>query len=75
MIGTLSPTGYTAGPEMVSAIGPLLAAVLSAAPQDLRDRLGDLASGDAWIYDDWDAARKLAAREGRPVFAVFRCVP
>ena len=49
--------------------------LLLAAGQDLRDRLGDLAPGDEWIYDDWGAARKLAARDGRPLFAVFRCVP
>ena len=41
----------------------------------LQETLRDFRVGDSWIYDDWDAARKLAARVGKPVFAVFRCVP
>ncbi len=41
----------------------------------LQQTLRDIRLGDSWIYDDWDAARKLAAREGKPIFAVFRCVP
>lgn len=41
----------------------------------LRETLRDFRIDDSWIYDDWDAARELAAREGKPIFAVFRCVP
>ena len=44
-------------------------------PNILQQSLRDFRLGDSWIYDDWDAARKLAAREGKPIFAVFRCVP
>ncbi len=41
----------------------------------LQQTLRDFRLGESWIYDDWDAARKLAVREGKPIFAVFRCVP
>ena len=41
----------------------------------LQETLRDFRVGDSWIYDDWDAARKLATREEKPIFAVFRCVP
>ncbi len=41
----------------------------------LQQTLRDFRLGDSWIYDDWDAARKLAVREEKPIFAVFRCVP
>ena len=41
----------------------------------LQDTLRDFRLGDAWIYDDWDAARALAEKNGKPIFAVFRCVP
>lgn len=41
----------------------------------LQETLRDFRLGDSWIYDDWDAARTLAAKQGKPIFAVFRCVP
>ncbi len=44
-------------------------------PNILQQTLRDFRLGDSWIYDDWDAARKLAVREEKPIFAVFRCVP
>lgn len=47
----------------------------STAQNILQDTLRDFRVGESWIYDDWDAARKLAARERKPIFAVFRCVP
>ena len=52
---------------------------MSAAPRpeepDLRRILGDDAVASRWIYDDWEAAREEAERLGKPVFALFRCVP
>ena len=47
----------------------------SPAQNILQQSLRDFRVGQFWIYDDWDAARKLAAAEGKPIFAVFRCVP
>jgi hypothetical protein len=43
--------------------------------QPLQDDLGDDAVDRMWMYDDWERARELAAREGKPLLAVFRCVP
>ena len=48
---------------------------LAAFGQGLRDQLRDFVAGEIWIYDDWKAAREIAARQKKPVFAVFRCVP
>ena len=48
-------------------------AVQDAGP--LRERLGDKAPGTRWIYDDWPQAMDMAKKTGRPIFAVFRCVP
>ena len=42
---------------------------------DLRSALGDDAPGSRWIYDDWNAAQQAAEKSGRPIFALFRCVP
>lgn len=48
----------------------------SLAGQDsLRRELRDSGVADHWIYDDWQAARALAAKQGKPIFALFRCVP
>ena len=52
-----------------------LAAAPVRAQNILQQTLRDFRVGDSWIYDDWDAARKLAVKEGKPIFAVFRCVP
>lgn len=41
----------------------------------LQRALRDFQVGESWIYDDWDAARKRAKAEGKPIFLVFRCVP
>jgi hypothetical protein len=41
----------------------------------LQRRLGDVDIGEHWIYDDWNAARERALAVGKPIFAVFRCVP
>ena len=45
------------------------------AQQSLQDALRDFRIGEFWIYDDWEAARKLSLEEKRPIFCVFRCVP
>ena len=54
----------------------LVCGAASAPAQDLlKDTLRDFRVGDHWIYDDWAAARRRAAVEKKPIFAVFRCVP
>lgn len=69
-----------------AAIVLALSAALSGSPrltgQDggargyrLRCELGDTEIADHWIYHDWLSARERAAREKKPIFAVFRCVP
>jgi hypothetical protein len=56
-----------------------LLAVSAALAEDPKAKLraelkdGDL-SGD-WIYDDLDAGFARAVKEGKPLLAVFRCVP
>lgn len=44
-------------------------------PQDIRDILGDSEPHADWLYDDWKLAQKTAEKEGKPLFALFRCVP
>lgn len=66
--------------ETIFTLTLLLAAFLpgpgpARAQEALQQRLRDFRVGDHWIYDDWERARKLAATTGRPIFAVFRCVP
>lgn len=43
--------------------------------QDLRASLADEAPSERWIYDDWGRAQSEAAKTGKPIFVVFRCVP
>lgn len=45
-----------------------------AKPAELKKALADSVSG-RWIYHDLDAARAAARKSGKPVLAVFRCVP
>ncbi len=53
-----------------------LAALGGGVSQDLlRESLRDRGIGDEWIYDDWSEARERSAATGKPIFAVFRCVP
>jgi hypothetical protein len=53
-----------------------LALTGAAGAQDsLRGALRDRQVDELWVYDDWAAARELAAKEGKPLFVVFRCVP
>lgn len=64
--------------HMVTALQPLLFWLLSTpiqAQNILQESLRDFRLGDSWIYDDWEVARRRAAMEGKPIFAVFRCVP
>ena len=41
----------------------------------LREALSDNAVAGAWIYDDLAAGIAEAARTGKPLFVVLRCVP
>jgi hypothetical protein len=41
---------------------------------ELKKRLKD-ESHPAWIYDDLPAAFSAAKQTGKPILAVFRCVP
>ena len=44
-------------------------------PQALKRALGEDSISDRWIYHDLDAARSEARRSGKPILALFRCVP
>lgn len=41
----------------------------------LREALQDTAPAGAWIYDDLPAGFAEAARTGKPLLVVLRCVP
>lgn len=41
----------------------------------LRKALDDLDVSANWVYDDLEYARKLARKDGKPLFVTFRCVP
>ena len=43
--------------------------------EKLRTALGDTAPAGAWIYDDLEAGYAEAARSGKPLMVVLRCVP
>lgn len=47
----------------------------ASAGESLRDVLADRDIAPYWIYDDWTAAERAAARDDKPIFVVFRCVP
>ena len=56
--------------------GLLMLAAFSAGDKEkLRASLGDTAPAGPWIYDDFEAAVAEAARTGKPLMAVLRCVP
>ena len=44
-------------------------------PRALKRALGEGSVSDRWIYHDLDAARRASRRSGKPVLALFRCVP
>ena len=49
--------------------------VLRTEAQSLQEKLGDLAIGARWKYNDWESARNAARLSGKPILALFRCVP
>ena len=51
-----------------------LAAAQEISKQDLRKKLKDEVHA-SWIYDDLPAAIAEGAKSGKPILAVFRCVP
>lgn len=44
-------------------------------PAELKRTLQDDVPSDRWIYHDLNAARAAAEKSGKPILAVFRCVP
>jgi len=57
-------------------LGLLALALLPFEDKDkLRAALGDTAPAGAWIYDDLEAGVAEAARTGKPLMVVLRCVP
>lgn len=44
-------------------------------PAELKRALHDDGVSERWIYHDLDAARCAATKSGKPVLAIFRCVP
>jgi hypothetical protein len=51
----------------------------SAAAQDRRTKVlqdrETVGQDERWIYNNLDAARELADRDGRPLLVVLRCLP
>ena len=43
--------------------------------EKLRTALGDSAPAGDWVYDDLGAGIAAAARAGKPLMVVLRCVP
>ena len=57
-------------------LGLLVAALLPVQDKErLRAALGDTAPEGAWVYDDFQAGVAEAARSGKPLMVVLRCVP
>ena len=50
----------------------LLAPVMTSGQESLKENLGDVEVGKHWIYGDWKAAKETAAKEKKPIFALFR---
>jgi hypothetical protein len=44
-------------------------------PRALKDALRDVDPLGEWVYNDVDAAFAAARASGKPLLAVFRCVP
>lgn len=44
-------------------------------PAELKRVLHDDDVAERWIYHDLEAARRAASKSGKPVLAIFRCVP
>ena len=63
---------------MKALLIPILLLALSTPAGDkekLREAMGDTGLAGTWIYDDLDAGYAEAARTGRPLMVVLRCVP
>jgi serine protease Do len=43
--------------------------------EKLKNALGDTAPAGAWFYDDLEGGIAEAARTGKPLMVVLRCVP
>lgn len=52
-----------------------LAAAQEISKPELQKKLKDTAVHASWIYDDLPAALETAKASGKPVLALFRCVP
>ncbi len=50
----------------------LLVPLMTSGQESLRKDLGDVEVGRHWIYGDWQAAKATAAKEKKPIFALFR---
>ncbi len=50
----------------------LLAPLMTSGQESLREDLGDIEVARHWIYGDWQAAKERAAKEKKPIFALFR---
>lgn len=46
--------------------------ILALALQETQSLLKDADVGSHWIYDDFDGAVKIAKKESKPLFVVFR---
>ena len=63
-------------PTIPLCISLLSASALHPAPKLLDTLNDDNARGvDHWIYNDFDQAKAVAEKEGKPLFVTFRCVP
>lgn len=55
----------------------LLVTAVSADDKELKQRLQDehAKHADHWVYNDIEAARRIAIAQNKPMFVTFRCVP
>ncbi|HEY3122569.1 MAG TPA: hypothetical protein VGK70_00730 [Thermoanaerobaculia bacterium] len=56
-------------------VGLAATAVQELPKRELRQKLKDTDIHPDWIYDDVPAALAAGAKSGKPILAVFRCVP
>ena len=59
---------------LLGLIAPALASAQDRNTKVRNDRVEVSASGD-WIYNDLSRAREEAAKTGKPLLAVIRCIP
>jgi serine protease Do len=60
---------------LVACAGIVISCAEISAQSGLRESLKDIEIAPHWIYDDLPAALDQARATGKPVLAVFRCVP